>query len=118
MELNATRLRKYSAASRKGWRSRKKMAAANVLNTTVNHASSAKAGDGIALMSVEHPRTKAKPRVGYAAILAASRPELSSAVVARELGISAAYVRKVWSRHGLPKRASGYWPAVTAKDLV
>lgn len=118
MKPDATRLRKHSAASRKGWRSRKKMAASNVLNTAVNHASSEKAGDGKSLLSVDHPRSGAKPKVGYAAVLEASRPELSSAVVAKELGLSASYVRKVWARHGMPKRPVGFWPAVTAKDLV
>ena len=79
-------LRVAVSASRRAWRSRKRMA-------------DARAADPIK-----------KPRIGYEAILAASQPGISSAVIAKQFGLSPAYVRKVWQRANLPKRASGKHP--------
>lgn len=52
--------------------------------------------------------------VGYEAVVAATTPEKSSAAIAAELGVSAAYVRHVWRVVGLPRRPAGYWPPVRA----
>ena len=75
-----------SNASKKAWRSRKRRAR---------------------VMALTRETIFVKQPVGYAAILAATTPDKSSAVIARELGLSSAYIRKAWSRLGLPKRHPG-----------
>lgn len=85
-----------SIAAKKAWRSRKRLAAArDTVATDVQ------------------PRRR---RVGYGAILAATTPEKSSAVIADELGVTAAYVRKVWQRHGLEPRPIGKRPLLCASS--
>lgn len=77
-----------SAASRKGWRSRKAMAAARAAST--------------------------RRTVGYDAVMAATTDDKSSAVIAAELGVTAAYVRCVWRLKGLPPREVGKRPRLCA----
>lgn len=78
-----------SMASKKGWRSRMRMAEARAL----------------ALRQAQTPTPKPRRvKVGYASILAATTPHKTSTDIARELGLTSAYVRKVWARCGLPKR--------------
>lgn len=93
-----TRLRNRSEAARKGWVARKRMQAAR----------EPKPDRGGALA----PKPRSKPRVGYAAILAASTPDRSSTDVAHILGVHPAYVRGVWKLHNLPRREAGVHPRV------
>ncbi len=45
-------------------------------------------------------------------VVDASPPGVSSEVVAERLGVTAAFVRKAWSRAGMPKRSAGAWGSV------
>ena len=82
----------HSKRSKKAWRSRKRRARA------------------LASLRETLATKPAKSPVGYAAIIAATTDDKSSTDVARELGLTAAYVRKAWARCGLPKRQAGaHW---------
>ena len=85
-----------SEASKKSWRSRRKRQLA-VHGT---------------LAGVQKPRNG----VGYAAIIAATADDKSSAVIAEELGVTSAYVRVVWRRMGLDPRRAGVRPALCASS--
>jgi len=98
VKQRATHLAVRSQASRKAWKSRKRMARAR------SEPSAAPVGE-------------TKRAVGYAAILAATSPLKSSRDVAQELGVSAAYVRKVWSRTNQPKRSKGVRPHADANSV-
>jgi len=88
-----------SERSKKAWRSRKKRDAATIPDR------------GGPLPAT---RTADKDIVGYERIMAASTPEKSSAAVARELGVTAAYVRGVWRLKGRPRRPAGKRPPICA----
>lgn len=47
-------------------------------------------------------------------VLNATTPSKSSAVVAAELGVTAAFVRVAWRRAKLPKREAGYRRGIDA----
>lgn len=85
--------RSRSDRSKKGWRSRHKMAAARAEDQPAH-----------------------RETVGYDRILAATTPEKSSAAVAAELGVHPAYVRNVWRYYGLPPRPAGKRPPVCASS--
>jgi len=91
-----TRLRVRSEAAKKGWAARKRMAQARAPKPDRGGA--------------DAPAPRTKPKIGYAAILAATTAETSSADVARALGVHPAYVRNVWRHYGLPRRPAGKRP--------
>lgn len=97
-----------SERSKKAWRSRKRQAAA------LGHASPVRVDRGGAQPPA---RDASKSRVGYAAVLAATTPDKSSAQIGAELGLTAAAVRTVWRRAGLPRRPIGKRPAVCASTV-
>lgn len=62
------------------------------------------------------PAPRTSPAVGYERIREATTPDKSSAVVAKELGITPGAVRAVWQRLGLPKRPAGKRPLQCASS--
>ncbi len=87
-----------SERSKKSWRSRKRQAAALAADDRGGAA----------------PPLRRKKAVGYDRVIAATTPDKSSAVIAAELGISAAAVRAYWRRKGLPRRPIGRRPKICA----
>lgn len=89
-----------SRRSKKAWRSRKRQDAARGAPER-----------GGASPPVQR---KSSVAVGYDKVIAATTPDKSSAVIAAELGISAAAVRAYWRRKGLPRRPVGKRPKICA----